>query len=221
MVIAIDGFSSCGKSTLAKQLADALGYTYIDTGAMYRCVALYLHQNNIDYTIEAEVLAVLSDIHIYLHGAKVLLNDADVSHEIRKMYISAVVSPVSKIQAVRDFLIFQQRKIGQSQNVVMDGRDIGTEVFPKAEVKLFVTADTQVRVQRRYSEMIANGDEITVEEVSQNLSGRDYMDTHRNNNPLRQAEDAHLIDNTFMSREEQFEMAMLIIKNQKAKVEKI
>ena len=212
MIIAIDGLSSCGKSTLAKQLADRLGFTYIDTGAMYRCVTLYFYQNDIDISDLEKIDEVLSHIHIYLHGSQVLLNDRDVSDEIRKMYVNERVSEVSKIPAVRHFLTFQQRKIGESQNVVMDGRDIGSVVFPDAEVKFYITADTAVRVQRRYNELMAKGEKITPEEIAENLTARDYKDINISLNPLVQASDAIVIDNTFLNHEEQFELAFKNIK---------
>ncbi len=203
--IAIDGYSSCGKSTLAKALAKEFGYVYVDSGAMYRCVTLYFLQNNIDLTSDDAIQKDLKEIEIDFEENKVFLNGTDVSEEIRSMQISNAVSKVSAIKAVRHAMVYLQQNIGIKQNLVMDGRDIGTTVFPKAQLKIFMTAHPMIRAQRRYKELLENGKSVPLDEVMANLNMTDYEDTHREESPLTQAEDAVVLDNSFMTPEEQLE----------------
>lgn len=203
--IAIDGYSSCGKSTLAKALAKEFGYVYVDSGAMYRCVTLYFLQNNIDLSSDDAIQKALKEIEIDFDENKVFLNGADVSEEIRSMQISNAVSRVSAIKAVRKAMVYLQQNIGIKQNLVMDGRDIGTTVFPKAQLKIFMTAHPMIRAQRRYKELLENGKNVPLDEVMANLNMRDYEDTHREESPLVQAEDAVVLDNSFMTPSEQLE----------------
>lgn len=209
IIIAIDGFSSCGKSTLAKQLAEKLHYKYIDSGAMYRAVTLYLLEKNIDYGNHDAVGQSLDDIHIdfkYNPSAKrneTYLNGEMVEDQIRTMQVSDVVSPVSAIPVVRDFLVAQQKRVGVDRGLVMDGRDIGTIVFPDAELKIFMKASKGVRAHRRWEELKQRGMEMPFEDVLHNIENRDYADTHRAYNPLKKAEDAIELDNTHMSEDEQ------------------
>ena len=203
--IAIDGYSSCGKSTLAKALAKEFGYIYVDSGAMYRCVTLYFIENNVDLTSDDAIQKALKEIEIDFEENKVFLNGKDVSEEIRSMQISNAVSKVSAIKAVRHAMVYLQQNIGIKQNLVMDGRDIGTTVFPKAQLKIFMTAHPMIRAQRRYKELLENGKSVPLDEVMANLNMRDYEDTHREESPLTQAEDAIVLDNSFMTPEEQLE----------------
>ncbi|MFC6098582.1 (d)CMP kinase [Olivibacter domesticus] len=207
IIIAIDGYSSCGKSTVAKALANKLHYVYVDSGAMYRTVTLYFLRNNINLEDDSKISKALEDIHIDFHKehgiTKVLLNEEDVSEEIRQMPVSENVSAVSAIKAVRKAMVKQQQKMGARKNVVMDGRDIGTAVFPDAQVKIFMTADPKVRAERRYLELKNKGENITLEEVFENIAHRDYQDTTRKESPLIRAEDAIILDNTNMTEEEQ------------------
>jgi cytidylate kinase len=214
--IAIDGHSSCGKSTLAKALAKALGYIYIDSGAMYRAVALHLIQNNISVSNLQAVLAVLDNIDItiaYPDGQfTIYLNAEDVTQRIIQLDVSSIVSEVAAMSAVRSKLVQIQKSLGEQKGVVMDGRDIGTVVFPQAELKLFVTANLEVRTQRRYDELIAKGMPASLEEVQHNLLHRDHIDSTRDDSPLRKAEDALLIDNSYMDRSEQLYLVQKIAK---------
>ena len=214
-IIAIDGFSSCGKSTLAKTLAKRLGFTFIDTGAMYRAVTLYLIENKVDFQDENALKRALEniDIEIKKQGEenRFFLNGKDVSEAIREMYVSEKVSEVSALPAVRETLVRQQQKMGAEGKVVMDGRDIGTVVFPDAHLKIFMTASPEVRAQRRYEELRGKGEEVTLEEVRQNLNHRDQIDTTRAVSPLRQAEDAVLLDNSHLNREEQLEFVLGLV----------
>lgn len=203
--IAIDGYSSCGKSTLAKALAKEFGYIYVDSGAMYRCVTLYFIENNVDLTSDDAIQKALKEIEIDFEENKVFLNGKDVSEEIRSMQISNAVSKVSAIKAVRHAMVYLQQNIGIKQNLVMDGRDIGTTVFPKAQLKIFMTAHPMIRAQRRYKELLENGKNVPLDEVMANLNMRDYEDTHREESPLVQAEDAVVLDNSFMTPVEQLE----------------
>lgn len=207
IVIAIDGYSSCGKSTLAKALAKKLHFIYIDTGAMYRAVTLYLLRNNIDITNEQAVEAVLDDIHLNFHSrdyqSHITLNGEEVSEEVRQMAVSEKVSEVSAIKAVRTAMVKQQQRMGESKNVVMDGRDIGTTVFPDAQLKIFMTADPHIRAERRFKELQSKGETITLEEVFENLAHRDYQDTTRKESPLTRATDAIILDNTNLTEDEQ------------------
>lgn len=203
--IAIDGYSSCGKSTLAKALAKDIQFTYIDSGAMYRCVTLYLIQHNIPIDDAASIIKALPAIHIDVNFETFLLNNVDVSKEIRKMEISQRVSQVSTIKEVRHDMVRMQRLLGSKQNVVMDGRDIGTTVFPDAQLKIFMTAHPMIRAQRRFKEMFEKGEESSLEEVMANLNMRDYEDTHRKESPLTKADDAIVLDNSFLTPEEQLD----------------
>ena len=220
--IAIDGFSSCGKSTLAKLLAKKLEYNYIDTGAMYRSVTVYLVNQGLikDGKVnKQDIINALDEIHITFKFNKsknqsdTFLNGVNIENEIRSPKISSLVSGISKFKEVRQKLITLQQKLGEDKGIVMDGRDIGTFVLPKAEVKFFVTADLEIRTQRRYDELIANGYSESFEKVKENLLERDYNDTSRDENPLTQAEDAILLDNTNLTIEELVDMATKIVEN--------
>lgn len=223
ITIAIDGYSSCGKSTLAKALAQRLNYSYVDTGAMYRAVTLFAIRRGIideKYNLnEEKLIAALDDIElnfIFDHHHKTsetYLNGENVERMIRTMEISDNVSKVSSIKQVREKMISLQRKMGRKKEVVMDGRDIGTNVFPNAELKLFMTADVEVRAQRRLDELSSKGQYFTLEEVKKNLQERDYADSHRKENPLTKAEDAVVLDTTDISREEQLEFVLKLIED--------
>lgn len=211
IIIAIDGYSSCGKSTVAKELAARLGYNYIDSGAMYRAITLYFLRNSIDYKNSDEVLNALADIHLAFtfneasNKSEMQLNDENVEHYIRDMIVAEKVSEVAAIKEVRAFATAQQKKLGKKRGIVMDGRDIGTTVFPDAELKIFMTASPEVRVKRRFQELYATNPNITLEEVKHNLELRDYIDSNREESPLRQADDAVVLDNSNLTREEQLE----------------
>lgn len=211
-IIAIDGYSSCGKSTLAKALAKKLGYVYVDSGAMYRAVTLHFIRHKIDLDNVGDVEQALSEIQIDMHeeGGElfIYLNGEDVSKEIRQMYVSEKVSEVSALKEVRREMVTQQQALGRRRNLVMDGRDIGTHVFPHADLKLFMTADPLVRAQRRFLELQAKGEQTTMEEVIDNLAHRDQIDTTRAESPLIQADDAILLDNTHLSESEQLDFAL-------------
>ncbi len=213
IIITIDGWSSCGKSTLAKQLAKALNYIYVDSGAMYRAITLYFLRNHIDWTDKKEVKKALKDISLeFVYNPKserseIYLNDENVEYVIRDLVIAEKVSDVAAIKEVRDYAVAQQQKMGKSRGIVMDGRDIGTVVFPDAELKIFMTADNAVRVERRFQELYEKNPNITLEEVKNNLELRDYIDSHREISPLRQAEDAIILDNTNLTEKEQFQKA--------------
>lgn len=219
-IIAIDGFSSCGKSTLAKAIAKRLGYVYVDSGAMYRAVTLYFLRNGIDLQNEEQIEEALQHIHIDMHfengKVQVILNDEDVSDEIRQMHVSDQVSEVSTIKRVREAMVAQQQALGRRKNVVMDGRDIGTKVFPDASLKLFMTADPKIRAQRRFEELRAKGEVYTYEEVIENLAHRDHIDSTRKESPLVQAEDAILLDNSHLSEEEQLAFALKLLEQKTA-----
>jgi CMP/dCMP kinase len=212
IIIAIDGHSSCGKSTLAKGLAQRLDYAYGDSGAMYRAVTLYFLNQMINYHDDAAVAATLQHIQIHferLDGQNTtFLNGQNVERDIRSMRVSEHVSPVSTIPAVRRALVQQQQVMGQRRGIVMDGRDIGTVVFPDAELKIFLTADPDVRTSRRHLELAAKGIDADWDEIRQNLLDRDRIDSTRFDSPLRQAPDAVVIDNTFLSEEQQLEKAL-------------
>jgi cytidylate kinase len=201
--IAIDGYSSCGKSTMAKALAKDIGFTYIDSGAMYRCVTLYFITKHIDLDNLDAIHQALNEIELDVHENQFLLNGNDVSAAIRSMQISQMVSKVSAIKAVRIKMVAIQQAIGNTKNVVMDGRDIGTTVFPAAQLKIFMTADPAVRAKRRFDELQLKGEAVSLAEIAENLNMRDYEDTHRSESPLRQAEDAIVLDNTFLNPIEQ------------------
>jgi cytidylate kinase len=212
IIIAIDGYSSCGKSTLAKALAKELHFIYVDSGAMYRAVALYFLRNNINLNNHDEVIAALKNIHLNFHSrdykTHITLNDEDVSNEIRQMPVSERVSSVAAIHEVRMEMVKQQQRMGRIKNIVMDGRDIGTTVFPTATVKIFMTADPKVRAERRYKELLPTNPQITLEEVFESLAHRDYQDTTRAESPLRRAEDAIILDNTDLTPDEQLLFAL-------------
>jgi cytidylate kinase len=215
IIIAIDGHSSCGKSTLAKEIARHLGYRYIDTGAMYRAVTLYLLRNQIDIYHPQHVAESLKDIQItFVHNPTTrqqdtYLNGENIEEEIRvNPRVAGNVSDVSAISEVRRFLVKQQQQMGADKGIVMDGRDIGTVVFPHAELKLFVTANPETRAMRRLTELQAKGQQTTYEEVLANLAKRDHIDSTRTDSPLMKADDAILLDNTHMTREEQFVVAL-------------
>jgi cytidylate kinase len=213
IIIAIDGFSSCGKSTLAKAMAKALEYVFVDTGAMYRAIALYFLRNNIAFNDAAahEVLHAI-ELRFKFNSASqksdMYLNGENVEQEIREMQVSQKVSEVASIAAVRDFAVAQQQAMGVDKGIVMDGRDIGTVVFPNAELKIFVTADPAIRLERRYQELLQTNPAILKEEVAANLQQRDLMDSTRAHSPLKQADDALVLDNTNLDRAQQFELAM-------------
>ena len=208
IIVAVDGYSSCGKSTIAKALAKYAGYIYVDTGAMYRAVALFAHRAGLAEHLE-QIVEHLQEIHISFvqtpNGQHVTLNGEDVEAEIRTLEIGNLASQVSTIKEVRAFLVAQQQAMGEHKGIVMDGRDIGTVVFPQAELKLFLTASPEVRAERRFKELQAKGENPVFEEVLRDTNDRDYRDTHRAESPLRQAEDAIVVDNSHMTREEQME----------------
>ena len=214
IIITIDGWSSCGKSTLAKRLAKELGYIYVDSGAMYRAITLYFLRNNIDIEDKKETKAALKSINLEFvfntasQHSEMYLNGENVEYVIRDLIIAEKVSDVAGIKEVREFAVAQQQKMGTKKGIVMDGRDIGTVVFPKAELKIFMTADNAVRVERRFKELYEKNPNITIEEVKNNLEMRDYIDSHREVSPLRKANDAMILDNTDLTENQQFEKAM-------------
>ena len=213
IIIAIDGFSSCGKSTLAKAMAKALGYVFVDTGAMYRAIALYFLRNNIAFNETAanealHAIALRFKFNSASQKSDMYLNGENVEQEIRAMHVSQKVSEVASIAAVRAFAVIQQQAMGMDKGIVMDGRDIGTVVFPNAELKIFVTADPAIRLERRYQELLQTNPTILKEDVAANLQQRDLMDSTRTHSPLKQAEDALVLDNTNLDRTQQFELAM-------------
>lgn len=213
LVVAIDGYSSCGKSTLAKALAKKLGFIYIDSGAMYRAVTLYFLRNHTDMSNHDAIIDALQHIELNFHSrdyeSHITLNGEEVSEEIRKMPVSENVSEVSAIREVRREMVRQQQRMGKSKNIVMDGRDIGTTVFADAQVKFFMTADPKIRAERRFKELQSKGDtETSLEDVFENLAHRDYADTTRKESPLVRAEDAIILDNTDITQEEQLEFAL-------------
>lgn len=215
IIVAIDGYSSCGKSTIAKALAKHAGYTYVDTGAMYRAVALYAQRLEVgDEKLEEKLLSQLDHIEVSFiqtpSGQHVTLNGEDVEAYIRTLEIGNLASQISTIKAVRAFLVAQQQAMGEKKNIVMDGRDIGTVVFPNAELKLFLTASPEVRAERRYKELQSKGENPVFEEVLRDTNDRDYRDTHRAESPLRQADDAVVVDNSHMTREEQMQHIIAI-----------
>lgn len=208
IIVAIDGYSSCGKSTIAKALAKYAGYTYVDTGAMYRATALYAQREGLTEQLE-QVVHLLDQIQIGFiltpEGQHVTLNGEDVEAHIRTLEIGNLASQISTIKEVRAFLVAQQQAMGEKKGIVMDGRDIGTVVFPKAELKLFLTASPEVRAERRFKELQSKGESPVWEDVLADVNDRDYRDTHRAESPLRQADDAVVVDNSYMTREEQME----------------
>lgn len=216
IIVAIDGYSSCGKSTLAKAIAKKLHFIYVDSGAMYRAVALYFLRNNIDLKNPAQVSEALENIHLNFHSrdyeSHITLNNEEVSDEIRLMPVSESVSAVSALHDVRVEMVKQQQRMGKSKNVVMDGRDIGTVVFPDAQVKIFMTADPKIRAERRFKELLPKNPDISLEDVFENLAHRDYQDTTRKESPLMRADDAIILDNTELTPKEQLEFALSKIK---------
>ena len=214
IIIAIDGYSSCGKSTLAKQVAKELFYLHIDSGAMYRAITLYFLRNAVNINKQKEIDAALKNIHLsFLFNdvsgeSNIYLNDENVEVQIRDMVISEKVSEVAALEQVRHFAVEQQRKIGNKKGIVMDGRDIGTTVFPDAELKIFMIADIAIRVERRFKELYASNKNITIEEVKNNLEMRDYIDSNRAISPLRKADDAYVLDNTNLTMAQQLKIAL-------------
>jgi len=214
IIITIDGWSSTGKSTLAKQLAKALKYIYVDSGAMYRAITLYFLRNHVDWTSKQDVKKALKQINIEFqtnpktHTSDIFLNGENVEYVIRDLVVAEKVSEVAAIKEVREFAVAQQKKMGEHKGIIMDGRDIGTVVFPHAELKIFMTADSSVRVERRFKEMFDKNPNITIEEVKANLEMRDYIDSHREVSPLRQAKNSISLDNTNLTEKEQFQKAM-------------
>lgn len=221
IIIAIDGFSSTGKSTLAKELAKHLGYVYVDTGAMYRAVALFAMQNG--YIGEAffdkqslinslPYIKLVFKFNPDLGFAEMYLNDVNVEKKIRTIEVSNYVSKVAEIHEVRSKLVEQQQEMGKSKGIVMDGRDIGTVVFPEAELKIFMNASAHTRAERRFKELQEKGDKVSFEEVLKNIEERDYIDTHRDDSPLIKAKDALEFDNSNISKQEQFQKVLKLIK---------
>ncbi len=219
IIVAIDGWSSCGKSTLAKQMAKELGYIYVDSGAMYRAVTLYFLRNHVDWEDVKAVEDALENIELDFRQneqngvIEIYLNDENVEYLIRDLIVAEKVSEVAAVKAVREFAVAQQQKLGKKKGIVMDGRDIGTVVFPKAELKIFMTADNAVRVERRFKELVEKNPNVTIEEVAENIQMRDYIDSNRAVSPLRQAKEAVLIDNTNLTQEEQLKKALKLAKN--------
>jgi cytidylate kinase len=217
--IAIDGWSSCGKSTLAKQIARKLGYTYIDSGAMYRAITLYFMRNAIDVSEPEAIQQALSRIELNFKkslssdASDMCLNGENVEEQIRSMSVAHEVSKVSAIKEVRDFAVHQQKEMGKAGGVVMDGRDIGTVVFPDADVKLFITASPEIRAHRRYKELMEKGMTVSMEEVIENLKQRDHIDSTRTFSPLIQADDAFVVDNSEMTMDGQLDHALELIQS--------
>jgi cytidylate kinase len=223
IIIAIDGYSSCGKSTVAKEIAKYLNYIFIDSGAMYRAVTLYflrnglLENNSINSVALPEKLKdirITFDFNPVTSHNDIFLNGENVEQEIRQLAVAQNVSQVAAIGVVRQLLVAQQQEMGRAKGIVMDGRDIGTVVFPGAELKIFMTADTRIRAQRRYDEMIAKNEKVNYDEILSNITERDRYDENRAESPLRKAQDAVVLDNSYLSREEQFEWIMTEIEKQ-------
>ncbi|HSK12087.1 MAG TPA: (d)CMP kinase [Phnomibacter sp.] len=218
IIITIDGYSSCGKSTLAKQLARELNYVYVDSGAMYRAITLYFLRNHIDWTQTEQVTEALQNIQLEFvfneatGQSEMYLNSENVEYLIRELLVAEKVSEVAAIKEVREFAVAAQQQMGMAKGIVMDGRDIGTTVFPHAELKIFMTADNAVRVERRFKEMVEKNPNTTIEEVKRNLELRDYIDSNREVSPLRKADDAVVLDNTHLTHEEQLAFALDIAK---------
>jgi cytidylate kinase len=214
IIITLDGYSSCGKSTLAKQMAAHLNYVFIDSGAMYRAITLYFIRHRIDVTNSDAVIEALTHIHLAFKlneqtgRADMYLNNENVEEEIRGLEVSNNVSQVAALEPVRIFSVAQQQLMGTHKGIVMDGRDIGTAVFPEAELKIFVTASPEVRVERRYQELVAKDPAITKAEIQANLEMRDHIDSTREFSPLKQAHDALVLDNSSLTRDEQLELAL-------------
>lgn len=217
IIVAIDGYSSCGKSTLAKQLAKELHYIYVDSGAMYRAITLYFLRNSIQLSDKTLIKTALKNIHLSFvfdgntGKSNMFLNDENVELSIRDMVVSEKVSGVAAIKEVREFAVKQQRLAGKNKGIVMDGRDIGTVVFPEAGLKIFMTADIAVRVERRFKELFAKNSGVTIEEVKQNLEMRDYLDSNRKISPLKKAKDAVILDNTNLTMAQQLKLALQMV----------
>jgi cytidylate kinase len=220
ITIAIDGFSSTGKSTLAKQLANHLGYVYVDTGAMYRAVTFYAMQNNLvseDHLDKENLIKALPTINLKFHFnealgfAEMYVNDVNVENEIRTLNVSRCVSQVAEVSEVRTKLVASQQEMGKNKAIVMDGRDIGTVVFPDAELKIFMNSSAQTRAERRYNELIEKGQKVTYDEVLENVQERDYIDTHREDSPLVKADDAIEINNSTLTKQEQFDLVLKLV----------
>ena len=219
IIIAIDGYSSCGKSTIAKALAKRLNYVFVDTGAMYRAVSLYILRNKIDWqnSSDQEMESILNKITITFQpnsgtqNSDTLLNGENIEEEIRGKEVSEVVSQISQLRAIRKRMVSLQQKAGLKKGLVMDGRDIGTKVFPNAELKLFMTADPKIRAQRRFNELSSKGNESSIEEIEENLKIRDYNDTHREEHPLKKASDAIELDNSYLDQEEQLNWVIRLL----------
>lgn len=218
IIITIDGLSSCGKSTLARQLAKELGYHYIDSGAMYRAITLYFLRNNVNFEDPDQIKDALKNINLHFEinpynmHSEIYLNDENVEYIIRDIIVAEKVSEVAAVREVREYAVAAQQKLGENRGIVMDGRDIGTTVFPDAEVKIFMTADEAVRVERRFTEMYEKNPNITVEEVKANLEMRDYIDSNREISPLRKSADAFVLDNTDLSPKQQLDIALNLTK---------
>lgn len=222
ITIAIDGFSSTGKSTLAKQIANELGYVYVDTGAMYRAVTFYAMQNNWVSETHLDKKPLVDDLqninlrfqfNSELGFAEMFLNDRNVEQEIRTLEVSQNVSKIAEISEVRAKLVEQQQEMGKDKGVVMDGRDIGTVVFPDAELKIFMTASAKTRAERRFNELLEKGQRVSFEDVLENVEQRDFIDTNREDSPLVQAKDAIVVDNSSLSKEEQFNLVLQLVKD--------
>ena len=220
IIVTIDGLSSCGKSTLAKQLANRLGYVYIDSGAMYRAITLYFLRNNVDRTDEKEIRKALKNISLEFfvnqntRQSEIYLNGENVEYIIRDLIIAEKVSEVASLKDVRTFAVAAQQKKGIDKGIVMDGRDIGTTVFPDAEVKIFMIADEAVRVERRFAEMFDKNPNISLDEVKINIAMRDFIDSNREVSPLRKAPDAVELDNTNLSIKEQLAFDLKLVNSQ-------
>jgi cytidylate kinase len=214
IIVTIDGWASTGKSTLAKQLAKALGYVYVDSGAMYRAITLYFLRNHVDWTDKKEVKKAIKEINVEFQNnsktetSEVYLNGENVEYMIRDLVVAEKVSEIAAIKEVREFAVAQQQKMGEERGIIMDGRDIGTVVFPDAELKIFMEADSSVRVERRFKELFEKNPNITIEEVKANLEMRDYIDSHREVSPLKKAKDSLILNNTNLTEKEQFQKAI-------------
>ena len=214
IIITVDGWSSCGKSTMARQLAKELNYVFIDSGAMYRAITLYFLRHHVDLSDANAIDKALNHVTLKFHfnpdngNNEIYLNDVNIEHLIRDMRVAEKVSEVAALKAVREFAVAQQQQIGANKGIVMDGRDIGTAVFPMAELKIFMTADVSVRVERRFKELIEKNPGITLEEVKSNLEARDFIDSNREISPLRKADDAIILDNSNLTPQEQLQLAL-------------
>ena len=214
IIITLDGWSSCGKSTLAKALARELGYVFVDSGAMYRAITFYFLTKAIDLTDHQQIEKALAEIELSFEfnptrgASDIILNGENVESKIRELAVASRVSEVAAIPLVRQFAVQQQQRLGKNKGIVMDGRDIGTVVFPEAELKIFMTASKEIRVKRRFQELVQKDAAITIDEVRENLEQRDHMDSNRKESPLRQAKYARVLDNTNLTEQQQFELAL-------------